>query len=294
MLLYLLLMLMVWVYVHLISFFTHPPTPTWWDNTVYLDREASCFTMRIFYVLQSKRLPNHTHHDTFDTAPSHCPDGAPRGVCPCTDTGLCAAEHRIHPHHVPQRNQHSAHWATATNVRLFPPTFTWDVQYRVPVVPSQCLSCKQNPSPKLYAREFRIQDKNIPCPGLIHSVQIFLFGFIHYRPLWFVLHTDAIWHLVHVGHKRINPDGWPVCNPAQNTWLTLFKRYISVKKAEDWPLTTYSKTSVRVSLVWMMSWSSTMLACFRPFSRDAAEKQRARGMDEAAEGQSTETDPGQK
>lgn len=24
--------------------------------------------------------------------PSHCPGGAPQGVCPCTDTGLCAAE----------------------------------------------------------------------------------------------------------------------------------------------------------------------------------------------------------
>lgn len=36
-------------------------------------------------------------------------------------------------------------------------------------------------------------------------------------------------------------------------------------------LTTYSKTRVRVSLVWMMSWRSTMLACFRPFRRDAAE-----------------------
>lgn len=36
-------------------------------------------------------------------------------------------------------------------------------------------------------------------------------------------------------------------------------------------LTTYSKTRVRVSLVWMMSWRRTMLACFRPFRRDAAE-----------------------
>lgn len=39
-------------------------------------------------------------------------------------------------------------------------------------------------------------------------------------------------------------------------------------------LTTYSKTRVRVSLVWMMSWRSTMLACFRPFRRDAADTQR--------------------
>lgn len=39
-------------------------------------------------------------------------------------------------------------------------------------------------------------------------------------------------------------------------------------------LTTYSKTRVRVSLVWMMSWSSTMLECFRPFRRDAAETEQ--------------------
>ena len=38
-------------------------------------------------------------------------------------------------------------------------------------------------------------------------------------------------------------------------------------------LTTYSKTRVRVSLVWMMSWSSTMLECFRPFRRDARKTQ---------------------
>lgn len=34
-------------------------------------------------------------------------------------------------------------------------------------------------------------------------------------------------------------------------------------------LTTYSNTRVSVSLVWMMSWSSTMLACFSPFNREA-------------------------
>lgn len=39
-------------------------------------------------------------------------------------------------------------------------------------------------------------------------------------------------------------------------------------------LTTYSKTRVRVSLVWMMSWRSTMLVCFRPFRRDAAETEQ--------------------
>lgn len=34
-------------------------------------------------------------------------------------------------------------------------------------------------------------------------------------------------------------------------------------------LTTYSKTSVKVSFVWMMSWRSTMFACFSPFKREA-------------------------
>lgn len=33
-------------------------------------------------------------------------------------------------------------------------------------------------------------------------------------------------------------------------------------------LTRYSNTSVRDFCVWMMSWSVTMLACFRSFSRD--------------------------
>lgn len=34
-------------------------------------------------------------------------------------------------------------------------------------------------------------------------------------------------------------------------------------------LTMYSKTNVSVSLVWIMSWSSTILACFKPFRREA-------------------------
>lgn len=37
-------------------------------------------------------------------------------------------------------------------------------------------------------------------------------------------------------------------------------------------LTTYSNTSVKVSLVWMMSWSSTMFACFSPFKREAVKQ----------------------
>lgn len=35
-------------------------------------------------------------------------------------------------------------------------------------------------------------------------------------------------------------------------------------------LTTYSKTKVSVSLVWMMSWRVTMLACFSCFKSDAS------------------------
>lgn len=34
-------------------------------------------------------------------------------------------------------------------------------------------------------------------------------------------------------------------------------------------LTMYSKTNVRLSLVWMMSCRSTILACFKPFKREA-------------------------
>lgn len=34
-------------------------------------------------------------------------------------------------------------------------------------------------------------------------------------------------------------------------------------------LTTYSKTNVSVSLVWIMSCKSTILACFKPFRREA-------------------------
>lgn len=37
------------------------------------------------------------------------------------------------------------------------------------------------------------------------------------------------------------------------------------------PLTRYSKTSVRHLSVWIMSWSVTILACFKSFSRDTRE-----------------------
>lgn len=50
---------------------------------------------------------------------------------------------------------------------------------------------------------------------------------------------------------------------------------ISVRVTEG-KLTTYSKTSVSVSLVWMMSWRSTMFECFRPFRRDAADTEQKR------------------
>lgn len=39
-------------------------------------------------------------------------------------------------------------------------------------------------------------------------------------------------------------------------------------------VTRYSKTSVRDFCVWMMSWSVTILACFRSFSRDTEKKKR--------------------
>lgn len=51
----------------------------------------------------------------------------------------------------------------------------------------------------------------------------------------------------------------------------------SGKRSQGNSLTTYSKTRVRVSLVWMMSWSSTMLACFRPFRRDAVGTEKGDG-----------------
>lgn len=55
-------------------------------------------------------------------------------------------------------------------------------------------------------------------------------------------------------------------------------------------LTTYSKTRVRVSLVWMMSWRSTMLACFRPFRRDAADTQQGHSQSTAPGLKRMETD----
>ena len=35
-------------------------------------------------------------------------------------------------------------------------------------------------------------------------------------------------------------------------------------------LTTYSKTKVKVSLVWTISWRVTMFACFNSFKSDAS------------------------
>lgn len=58
---------------------------------------------------------------------------------------------------------------------------------------------------------------------------------------------------------------------------------LKVQKTNTWMclsliLTTYSNTSVRVSLVWMMSWSRTMFACFRPFRRDAEEEKNTKRL----------------
>jgi len=64
-----------------------------------------------------------------------------------------------------------------------------------------------------------------------------------------------------------------MCLQSHNFSCQFFSSTIrDVKKTKDnitSKLTTNSKTNVRASLVWIMSWSVTMLACFRPFNSDA-------------------------
>lgn len=95
-------------------------------------------------------------------------------------------------------------------------------------------------------------------------------GLAHPALCFSTVHYKASSPLISTLLKKVQSYFGPVHRSlTANSFSIVVNAFWNVSRTLITLLTTYSKTSVKVSLVWMMSWSSTMFACFSPFRREA-------------------------